>query len=175
MDGDAPLDNATIQILPSQNRFLYIVGSTDLLDTAKVIEDEMSQLEEARKFHLSLYAQGHQDHIQSSEKDICNSIDMVPTSKFEVQNSSSETSKNELLRAMESRLTALRSELVAAFNQVVGETCSYKEISHLANFSENFGANDVKNFLCMFLELSQKHQIADPPDDKMSSFCSCFS
>ncbi|XP_022749269.1 LOW QUALITY PROTEIN: uncharacterized protein LOC111298832 [Durio zibethinus] len=94
---------------------------------------------------------------------------MVPTSKFEVQNSSSETSKNELLRAMESRLIALRSELVAAFNQAVGETCSYKEISHLANFSENFGANDVKNFLCMFLEPSQKHQIADPPDDKMSS------
>ncbi|XWS65653.1 hypothetical protein CRYUN_Cryun05aG0132100 [Craigia yunnanensis] len=70
---------------------------------------------------------------------------------------------------MDSRLTALRSELVAAFNQVVGETCSYKEITHLAKFSENFGANDVMNFLCMFLELSQKCQIANLTDDEKSS------
>ncbi|XP_022764905.1 muscle M-line assembly protein unc-89-like isoform X2 [Durio zibethinus] len=230
-DGDAPLDYATIQILPSQNRyeaftcrddkveklavgflqkllphlpgvnnlyangsntnyklqlphnlntapwftkstltrFLNIVGSTDLLDTAKVIEGEMSQLEEARKFHLSLYAQGHSDNIKSSEKDICDQVDMVPTSKFEVQNSSSDTSKNELLHAMDLRLTALRSELVAAFNRVVGETCSYKEMTHLANFCENFGANDVKNFLCTLLELSQKCQVANPPDDEKSS------
>lgn len=53
-------------------------------------------------------------------------------------------SRNALLRAMDSRLTALRSELIAAFNQAVGETCSYKEITHLAEFSANFGANDLK-------------------------------
>ncbi|XVF00407.1 hypothetical protein REPUB_Repub03eG0283300 [Reevesia pubescens] len=151
-------------------RFLYIVGSSDLMDAAKAIEGEMSLLEEARKFHLSLYSEGNQVHIQSSEKDICNPVDMVPTSKqFEVQSSSSDTSKDELLRAMDSRLTALRSELVATFNQVVGETCSYEEITHLAKFSENFGANDVKNFLCMFLELSQKHQVDNLPDDEKSS------
>ncbi|XVF24272.1 hypothetical protein REPUB_Repub13aG0113300 [Reevesia pubescens] len=69
---------------------------------------------------------------------------------------------------MDSRLTALRSELVAAFTQAVGETCSYEEITHLAKFAENFGAYDVKNFLCMFPELSQKRQIANPPDDERS-------
>ncbi|XVE90930.1 hypothetical protein DITRI_Ditri20bG0115200 [Diplodiscus trichospermus] len=232
MDGDALLDYATIQILPSQNRyeaftccddkveklavgvlqkllphlpglndlyakgsnanyklqlpqnldtaewftkstltrFLDIVGSSDLLDNAKVIEGEMSQLEEARKFHLSLYAQGHQDPIESSEKDICSSIDMVPASKqLEVQKSSSDASKNELLRAMDSRLTALRSEFVAAFNQAIGESCFYKDITCLASFCENFGANDVKNLLCMFLELSQKRQIPNPPDNEKSS------
>ncbi|XVF41268.1 hypothetical protein PTKIN_Ptkin01aG0267000 [Pterospermum kingtungense] len=114
-------------------------------------------------------SQGPQDHIESSERDICNSMDTVPTSKFEVQNSSSDTSKNELLRAMDSRLTALRSELIAAFNQAVGETCSHKEIAHLAKFSGNFGANDVKNLLSKFLELSQKNQTANPPDIEKSS------
>ncbi|GMI70222.1 hypothetical protein HRI_000691500 [Hibiscus trionum] len=149
-------------------RFLHLVSSTELVDTAKGIEGEISLLEETRKFHLSLYAQDHQDHIQSSEKDIRNSGDGLLASKFEVQNSFSDSSKNELVHAMDSRLTALRSELVAAFNQAVGETCSYKEITHLAKFSEIFGANDVKNFLCKFLELSQKSQFANLSDDAKS-------
>ncbi|GMI84953.1 hypothetical protein HRI_002164600 [Hibiscus trionum] len=147
--------------LSTFSRFLDIVGSTDLLDTAKVIEAEMSQLEEAKRFHLSLYAQGHQDHNRSSENG--------KSQQFEVQNSSSETSKNELLRAMDSRLTSLRSKLVVAFNQAVGEACSYEEITHLAKFSENFGASDVKKFLCMFLELREKCEIANPLNDESSS------
>ncbi|XP_016704918.2 uncharacterized protein [Gossypium hirsutum] len=164
------LKSPTWFTLSTFSRFLCIVGSTDCLDTAKVIEAEMSQLEEAKKFHLSLYAQGHQDHNRSSENDFHNSIDMVPTSKqFEVQNSSSETSKNELLRAMDSRLASLRSKLVAAFNQAVGETCSNEEVTHLAKFSETFGSNDVKNFLCMILELRDKCEIANPLNDVKSS------
>ncbi|XP_038998259.1 uncharacterized protein LOC120123429 [Hibiscus syriacus] len=120
----------------------------------------MSQLEEAKRFHLSLYAQGHQDHNQSSE----NGRSPQPG----VQRSS-ETSKNELLRAMDSRLGSLRSKLVAAFNKAVGEICSYEEITYLAKFSENFGASDVKKFLCTFLELREKCEISNPRNDENSS------
>lgn len=52
--------------------------------------------------------------------------------------------RNELLQAMDLRIAALRRDLVAAFNEAVGPTCSYEEFTHLAEFSENFGATDLK-------------------------------
>ncbi|GLT74528.1 hypothetical protein SLA2020_463180 [Shorea laevis] len=228
IDANAPLDYATIQILPSQNRyeaficannkveklavgilekllphlpalsslhakgynanyklqlppnlatatwfskatlsrFLHIIGSTDLVDIAKVIEGEMSQLEESRKFHLSLYGQ---DCFESKDTDGGSSVDMGVTSKSEAQFSSSDASRNELLQAMDLRIAALRRDLVAAFNQAVGPTCSYEEFTHLAKFSENFGATDLKNTLCKFLKLSQTSQMADRSDDNECS------
>ncbi|KAL5733071.1 hypothetical protein ACOSQ2_032763 [Xanthoceras sorbifolium] len=127
------------------NRFLIIVGSPDLVNTAKAIEGEMSQLEEARKFHLSLYTQ--------------------PDSQV----ASSDTTKNELLRAMDLRLSALKGELAAAFSQVAGATCSYNELADITEFARHFGAADLNNSLCKVLELNQKSQSADPiDDDKLS-------
>ncbi|KAK2637275.1 hypothetical protein Ddye_032067 [Dipteronia dyeriana] len=119
------------------NRFLTIVGSPDLVNTAKAIEGEMSQLVEDRKFHLSLYTQ--------------------PDSQV----ASSDTSKNELLRAMDLRISALKGELAAAFSQVAGGTCSYNELANITEFARHFGAADLNNSLCKVLELNQKSQSAD--------------
>ncbi|GLT94588.1 hypothetical protein SLE2022_123200 [Rubroshorea leprosula] len=148
------------------SRFLHIIGSTDLVDIAKVIEGEMSQLEESRKFHLSLYGQ---DCFESKDTDGGSSVDMGVTSKSEAQFLSSDASRNELLQAMDLRIAALRRDLVAAFNQAVGPTCSHEEFTHLAEFSENFGATDLKNTLCKFLKLSQMSQTADCSDDNECS------
>jgi hypothetical protein len=48
---------SVIKIIIILLRFLKIAGSLDLVNTSKTIEGEISQLEEARKFHLSLSSQ----------------------------------------------------------------------------------------------------------------------
>ncbi|KAL0003580.1 hypothetical protein SO802_017361 [Lithocarpus litseifolius] len=152
------------------NRFLCIIGSADLLEVTKAIEDEMIQLEEAKKFHLFLYSQDCHDQFGSSEADSCNSVDVEPRSKPEVKIAPSDFSKNELLRAMDLRLTALRGDLATAFNKAVGATCSYKEITDLAQFLEHFGATALKKSFFKFVELNEESQSADPLNDDKSSF-----
>ena len=56
--------------------------------------------------------------------------------------------RNELLRAVDLRLTALRDEIAAAFNQATGARCSTKDISDLENFAHHFGAKEIRYF-CM--------------------------
>ncbi|THG09169.1 hypothetical protein TEA_004245 [Camellia sinensis var. sinensis] len=137
-------------------RFLRIVGSSDTLNTTNAIGNEITQLEEARKFHLSLYTKDHRDHSGDgatakysvivgapSLTDCCNLNGVEPQIKDEVEIVSSDATKNELLRAMDLRLTTLRGELAAAFNQVAGATCSSKQVSDMEKLSQHFGAIDL--------------------------------
>lgn len=164
------LSNAPWFTKSTLNRFLKIAGSLDLVNTSKTIEGEISQLEEARKFHLSLSAQGHQDHSKSGQTGGYDSIETESTLKAEAKIGLSDTSRNELLRAMDLRLTALKTELATALNHASGAACSCKEITYLVEFCDYFGATDLKNSLCKILELSQKGE-ADVllNDDKHSS------
>ncbi|KAK9682730.1 hypothetical protein RND81_10G092600 [Saponaria officinalis] len=116
------------------SRFLRIIGSSDL-KKAIAIGNEMSQLEEARKFHLSLYTQ------------------------VEKGNKSSDASKNELLRAMDSRLAALTEELASAVNLSAGTTVSNQEMINLHNCCQHFGDAKTRNLISKLLERSQKNQI----------------
>ncbi|PIA59713.1 hypothetical protein AQUCO_00400543v1 [Aquilegia coerulea] len=140
--------------------FLHIVGVPELLKNANAIGDEMSQLEEARKFHLALYAQGNQDGPRSKEADRRSSEEMEL--KPELQITSADATKNELLRAMDLRVAALREELVAAFSQAAGGACSCEQIVDLVAFSNYFGAIDLRNSLSKYLELIQKNRDVNP-------------
>lgn len=52
--------------------------------------------------------------------------------------------RNELLRAMDLRLTTLRRELATAFGQAAVATCTLEEINDLEKFSSHFGATDLR-------------------------------
>ncbi|KAF6172676.1 hypothetical protein GIB67_041999 [Kingdonia uniflora] len=115
-------------------RFFYMTGVPELLKYANKICDEMSQLEEARRFHLS--------------------------SQIDFQTISSDSTKNELLRALNLRLGALRDEFCAAFNLATDTPRSTKQIADLVAFSQYFEAIELKNFLSKYLTLMGNNQAA---------------
>ncbi|KAH0466347.1 hypothetical protein IEQ34_006450 [Dendrobium chrysotoxum] len=51
-------------------RFLHIVNVPNMLKFANTIENEISQLEETRKFHIALYAKDHLQHSAGRTDDI---------------------------------------------------------------------------------------------------------
>ncbi|CAL0305361.1 unnamed protein product [Lupinus luteus] len=125
-------------------RFLHVVTSPDLVNVINTIMDEMYQLEDSKKFHVSLYG------------------------KPQVNNVSSETSKNELLRAIDLRLTALRNKLAETLNEATGATCSTKDIAYLTKLSQHFGATNIEHSLSKFIELNQKSQDVGPLNNEKS-------
>ncbi|XP_057482882.1 COP1-interacting protein 7-like isoform X2 [Actinidia eriantha] len=144
-------------------RFLHIVGSPNILNPFNAIEDEISQLEEARKFHLSLYTKDRRDHSGDGKAVSCNLNGMGQKLEDEVKIVSSDESKNELLRAMNLRLATLRGELVAAFNLAAGATCSSNNIFDMEKLCQHFEAIDLRNTLRKFVVLGQVGQTADLP------------
>ncbi|KAL5075381.1 hypothetical protein RYX36_014365 [Vicia faba] len=140
-------------------RFLHVVGSPDSINVINTIMDEMSRLEDSKKFHVSLYGKDCQDHLGSGERDGSRSWNgEAPTSIAEVSTVSSDASKNELLRAMDLRLTALSNKLAETFNKAADTKCSPKDMTHLLKFSHRFGATNLERSLCKFIELNQISQ-----------------
>ncbi|KAM0009486.1 hypothetical protein Hdeb2414_s0089g00786911 [Helianthus debilis subsp. tardiflorus] len=148
--------NMNFKVLPPDNvndaewfttttlrRFLHILGSPDIIS----IGNEITQLEETRRFQLSLSLK--------AVVDIRSSID----------------SKNELLRAVDLRLTALKDEVVTAFDQVTRVKCSTKDISDLENFAHHFGAKDIRDILQKFVEMS----LFPTVEDSNTSITNCVS
>ncbi|XP_038695310.1 uncharacterized protein LOC119992527 isoform X2 [Tripterygium wilfordii] len=152
------------------NRFLQIVAFTDFLNTGKGIEGEISQLEAARKFQLYLSAQVQ--NLSEGRDTGCNSIDTAINLKHESGSASSVASKNELLRAIDLRLTVLRRELAAVLEHAAGASFSSTEISELAEFYENFGATDLKNIFCKLLAMNQNCDSDGPLNEGKSSVTS---
>lgn len=54
------------------------------------------------------------------------------------------TYRNELLRAMDLRLNALREELTTAFDQATGSRYSLEEMTDVEKFSRHLGSTDLR-------------------------------
>lgn len=130
-------------------RFLHIIGSENILDITNSLKNEISQLEEARRFHLSLYAKGREYQLQSGDSDVSRANGLESTTKAE----DSDASKNELLRAIDLRLNALREELNTAFDQAAGSRYSVEEMTDLEKFANHFGSRDLSDSLQKHIEL----------------------
>ncbi|KAL3622028.1 hypothetical protein CASFOL_034224 [Castilleja foliolosa] len=146
-------------------RFLHIIGSADILDVTNSLKNEISQLEETRKFHLSLYAKDSQYPPQSSQSDDSCSEDTSSTTKAEGSNAS----KNELLRAMDVRLSALRGELTTAFDQSAGSRYSMEEMTDIHKFSQHFGSKDFSDSLRTYIEIRQSEKNTSSRNKSLSS------
>ncbi|KAL3837836.1 hypothetical protein ACJIZ3_022427 [Penstemon smallii] len=147
-------------------RFLDIIGSSKILDIANSVKNEISQLEEARRFHISLYAKGTGYQIQGGKSDSSYLNGTASAPQAEV----SDASKNELLRAIDLRLTALEGELTLAFDQAVGfSRLSVEEMTDLEKFSYHFGSTMLRDSLRKHIELIQRNPSLDISSSKESS------
>ncbi|KAL0452624.1 UNVERIFIED_CONTAM: hypothetical protein Slati_1240500 [Sesamum latifolium] len=143
-------------------RFLHIIGLANVLHITSSVKDEISQLEEARRFHLSLYAKGTEYQLQTGESGNSCSSGTVSTPKTE----GSDASKNDLLRAMDLRLAALRGELTTVFDQAADFGYSMEEMTDVEKFSHHFGSVDLRDSLGMYIELRQGNQAVDISSSK---------
>ncbi|XP_068668903.1 COP1-interacting protein 7-like [Aristolochia californica] len=144
------------------SRFLHIVGAPQLWKNMNVVLDEVSQLEEARQFHLALYTQGPRSHPQNGVTDNNYRKEREQSLNSGVCTMSSDATKNELLQAMDLRLAASRTELIAALEQAAGATCSIEQITLLDEFARHFGAADIRNSISKYLALGFKKQPTEP-------------
>ncbi|XP_047319530.1 flocculation protein FLO11-like isoform X2 [Impatiens glandulifera] len=153
----------------SLTRFLEVTGLPDFLSKTDVTRSEISQLEETRKFHFSLYTKGHKDHSEDAETEVGNSNIKASKSNGERQTPPVDASKNELLRAMDLRVTALKQDLIDTFNRTTGVTYSSKEIADLERIFHLFQALDMRDIMHKLEADQSLDQIVDLPDHKTSS------
>ncbi|KAK4385234.1 hypothetical protein Sango_2647400 [Sesamum angolense] len=149
----------------SNAKFLHIIGSANILDITNSLRNEISQLEEARGFHLSLYAKGIEYQLQNGESDGSYSNGPGSTPRAEV----SDSSKNELLRAMDLRLTALGGELANAFDQAAGSRYSVEEMTDIEKFSQHLGSGDLSESLRKYIEVRQGTEAVETSSSKQVS------
>ncbi|XBH56317.1 hypothetical protein VPH35_078181 [Triticum aestivum] len=148
-------------------RFLHIINSPDASKTANGILQEMSQLEETRKFHDYLQSKEQQNLMGGALTGGLSSTTGKPQ-QGNIGPNSSVATKNELLRALDLRLSALKEEILVLLSRAVGSKLLNKEVSDLSGFVQHFGTSEF-SWLMRCLLLIRDCQPSELPPHQAST------
>ncbi|XP_039123699.1 uncharacterized protein LOC120260327 isoform X3 [Dioscorea cayenensis subsp. rotundata] len=122
-------------------RFVRFVSTPELLELANTFDAEMSQLEVARK----IYSQGSGDQLTQTLGE--NEATTTATS---------DTTKKELLRAIDVRLAAVKQDLTMALARVSAAGFTLDNICELSSFAEHFSAHRLNEACKKLISLCQR-------------------
>ncbi|XP_057535641.1 uncharacterized protein LOC130813783 [Amaranthus tricolor] len=123
-------------------RFVQFVGTPDVLEMVNKLDTEMSQLEAARR----IYSQGEGDDQSNASG-----------GDGPGASAASDTTKKELLRAIDVRLVAVKQDLTTACTRASAAGFNPETISELQLFADRFGAHRLSEACSKFITLSQQH------------------
>ncbi|CAN7117495.1 unnamed protein product [Brassica rapa subsp. narinosa] len=120
-------------------RFVRFVSTPEVLELVSALDEEMSQLEAARK----IYGEGTGDQ-RSGAKDGAETT------------TAADVTKKELLRAIDLRLAAVRQDLATACNRASAAGFNPVTVPELSQFADRFGANRLNEACAKFIALCQR-------------------
>lgn len=135
-------------------RFVRFVSTPEVLELVNTVDTEMSQLEAARNFQHTLYSKGAGEPASITGSD----ASTLGAGSKSSETEAADTSKKELLRAIDVRLMALQQELSMAFARASAAGFAIEHMAGLIVFADRFGANRLKDACSKFMSLCQKRQ-----------------
>ncbi|KAI4331326.1 hypothetical protein MLD38_029519 [Melastoma candidum] len=142
-------------------RFIRFVSTPEILELPSSFDAEMSQLEAARKIYLQ--GQESQHSVSSGEGEAGITL-------------GADTTKKELLRAIDVRLATVQKQLTAACTRAITDGFHLDSVSELLLFADCFGAVRLNEACTKFLSLCQRRPELLPlsrkiPEETVRSSC----
>ncbi|XP_074302088.1 uncharacterized protein LOC141633532 [Silene latifolia] len=122
-------------------RFVRFVSTPEVLEMVNTYDAEMSQLEAARK----IYSQGSSDHESGTSGGVGIGATIA-----------SDATKKELLKAIDTRLSAVKQDLTTACSRASTAGFNPKTVSELQLFADHFGAQRLSEACSKFINLTQQ-------------------
>ncbi|XP_071741975.1 uncharacterized protein [Rutidosis leptorrhynchoides] len=121
-------------------RFVRFVSTPEIIELVNTFDSEMSQLEAARR----IYSLGSSDELSSKKGDGRSST------------TGADATKKELMRAIDTRLTAVKQDLSTACARATSAGFNHVTVANLRLFAETFGAARLNEACCKYISLYER-------------------